>query len=116
VCEVLDANQVSSNGTRKKLNERLTEILNQLPVEEKEEEKGGGDEQTGEQKTESDSLVSNSSTVTEMIVDFENQEMRSRGLSVEDVLLKRTTSIKEEQTGQEDNEEISKNPMPTEDA
>ena len=33
-----------------------------------------------------------------------------------DVLLKRTTSIKEEQTGQEDNEEISKNPMPTEDA
>ena len=118
---VLEANNMSSDGKRKVLNARLRDAMDRLPIEpeghhtedEQEElsvltketlEKQGNQETSKVQK-DSESEHSSSSSVPDMVVNFESKASnRSRGLSVEDVL---TDRMKEET-------EVSKNPQPTE--
>jgi hypothetical protein len=118
---VLEANNMSSDGKRKVLNARLRDAMDRLPIEpeghhtENEQEELSvltketlekqGNQETSKVQKDSESEHSSSSSVPDMVVNFESKASnRSRGLSVEDVL----TDRMEEET------EVSKNPQPTE--
>ena len=117
---VLEANHMSSDGKRKVLNARLRDAMDRLPIEPeghhtkdeqelsvltKETLEKQGNQETSKVQKDSESEHSSSSSVPDMVVNFESQSRnRSRGLSVEDVLTDRMEEVAE----------VSKNPHPTE--